>query len=78
MVVIPPTEVSPEPLTLSKPNPSIDALGFISLDNNVPGLSQLILQKLNMKSYEEYKWVTSLWTEAQCLAGTGISEDGKV
>jgi splicing suppressor protein 51 len=47
--------VAPVPLTLSKPGPSIDALGFFSLDNNVPGLSQLILQKLNMKSYEEYK-----------------------
>ncbi|CAH7463565.1 Mss51 [Phodopus roborovskii] len=57
MVVIPPTEVSLDPPTLSKPDPSIDALGFISLDNNVPGLSQLILQKLNMKNYEEYKLV---------------------
>lgn len=55
MVVLPPTEISPEPPALLKADPSIDALGFISLDNNVPGLSQLILQKLNMKSYEEYK-----------------------
>ncbi|KAM5322922.1 putative protein MSS51 homolog, mitochondrial [Glossophaga mutica] len=52
-----PTVVTPAPLTLSKPGPSIDALGFCSLENNVPGLSQLILQKLNMKSYEEYKLV---------------------
>uniref|UniRef100_A0A8C5NY29 MSS51 mitochondrial translational activator n=1 Tax=Jaculus jaculus TaxID=51337 RepID=A0A8C5NY29_JACJA len=57
MVVIPPTVVTPVPLNLSKPDPSIDALGFFSLDNNVPGLSQLILQNLNMKSYEEYKLV---------------------
>uniref|UniRef100_A0A8C2PC89 MYND-type domain-containing protein n=1 Tax=Capra hircus TaxID=9925 RepID=A0A8C2PC89_CAPHI len=35
--------------------PVIDTLGFFCLENNVPGLSQLILQKLNMKSYEEYK-----------------------
>ncbi|KAM6186593.1 putative protein MSS51 homolog, mitochondrial [Rhynchocyon petersi] len=49
--------VTTEPLTLSKPGPSIDALGFFSLENNVPGLSKLILQKLNMKSYEEYKLV---------------------
>jgi splicing suppressor protein 51 len=55
MIEIPPTEVSPVSPALSKPGPSIDALGFISLDNNVPGLSQLILQKLNMKNYEEYK-----------------------
>ncbi|XP_045052089.2 putative protein MSS51 homolog, mitochondrial isoform X1 [Desmodus rotundus] len=52
-----PTVVAPVPLALSKPGPSIDALGFCSLENNVPGLSQLILQKLNMKSYEEYKLV---------------------
>ncbi|KAM5140045.1 LOW QUALITY PROTEIN: putative protein MSS51 homolog, mitochondrial [Callospermophilus lateralis] len=57
VVVIPPTVVTPLPLTLSKPGPSIDAHGFFSLDSNVPGLSQLILQKLNMKSYEEYKLV---------------------
>ncbi|XP_006835951.1 PREDICTED: putative protein MSS51 homolog, mitochondrial [Chrysochloris asiatica] len=52
-----PKVVTPVPLTLSKPDPSIDALGFCSLEKNVPGLSQLILQKLNMKSYEEYKLV---------------------
>ncbi|XP_027624694.1 putative protein MSS51 homolog, mitochondrial [Tupaia chinensis] len=57
MAVTPPTVVNPVPLTLSKPGPSIDALGFFSLEKNVPGLSQLILQKLNMKSYEEYKLV---------------------
>nr|KAF6457636.1 MSS51 mitochondrial translational activator [Rousettus aegyptiacus] len=57
MVVTLPTDVTPVPLTLSKPGPSIDALGFSSLENNVPGLSQVILQKLNMKSYEEYKLV---------------------
>ncbi|EHB17478.1 Zinc finger MYND domain-containing protein 17 [Heterocephalus glaber] len=57
MVVTSPTVVTPVPLTLEKPGPSIDALGFFSLDNNVPGLSKLILQKLNMKSYEEYKLV---------------------
>uniref|UniRef100_A0A2K5DYZ6 MSS51 mitochondrial translational activator n=1 Tax=Aotus nancymaae TaxID=37293 RepID=A0A2K5DYZ6_AOTNA len=51
----PPTIVTPVPLSPLKPGPSIDTLGFFSLDNNVPGLSQLILQKLNMKSYEEYK-----------------------
>lgn len=55
MLEILPTEVSPVPAALSEPGPSIDALGFISLDNDVPGLPQLILQKLNMKSYEEYK-----------------------
>ncbi|XP_010587529.1 putative protein MSS51 homolog, mitochondrial [Loxodonta africana] len=57
VVVTPPKVVTPVPLTLSKPGPSIDALGFFSLEDNVPGLPQLILQKLNMKSYEEYKLV---------------------
>uniref|UniRef100_A0A250Y1G2 MYND-type domain-containing protein n=1 Tax=Castor canadensis TaxID=51338 RepID=A0A250Y1G2_CASCN len=64
VTVTPPTVVAPVPLTLSKPGPSIDALGFFSLDNNVPGLSQLILQKLNMKSYEEYKLVVDGGTPA--------------
>lgn len=59
---------TPVPLTLSKPGPSIDALGFHSLENNVPGLPQLILQKLNMKSYEEYKLVID--------GGTPVSDFG--
>ncbi|KAM9196997.1 LOW QUALITY PROTEIN: putative protein MSS51 homolog, mitochondrial [Dugong dugon] len=70
MVVTPPKAVTPVPLTLSKPGPSIDALGFVSLENNVPGLSQLIL-KLNMKSYEDYKLVIDGGTHSgfgfQCL-----------
>ncbi|XP_011846523.1 PREDICTED: putative protein MSS51 homolog, mitochondrial [Mandrillus leucophaeus] len=57
IIMTPTTIVTPMPLTPSKPGPSIDTLGFFSLDDNVPGLSQLILQKLNMKSYEEYKLV---------------------
>ncbi|PNJ40574.1 MSS51 isoform 2 [Pongo abelii] len=57
IIMAPTTIVTPVPLTPSKPDPSIDTLGFFSLDDNVPGLSQLILQKLNMKSYEEYKLV---------------------
>ncbi|XP_063791121.1 putative protein MSS51 homolog, mitochondrial [Pseudophryne corroboree] len=32
-----------------------DSLGFMAMDCNVPGLSSVILQKLNMKSYEEYR-----------------------
>ncbi|XP_008834820.1 putative protein MSS51 homolog, mitochondrial isoform X2 [Nannospalax galili] len=66
MAVIPPTVVSPVPCTLSKPDPSIDALGFFSLDNNVPGLSELILQKLNMKSYEEYKCRNVYYCDTEC------------
>ncbi|XP_074867376.1 putative protein MSS51 homolog, mitochondrial [Carettochelys insculpta] len=36
-------------------NPNVDSLGFQAMDSNVPGLSQVILKKLNMKSYDEYK-----------------------
>ncbi|KAM4852101.1 putative protein MSS51 homolog, mitochondrial isoform 1-T1 [Thomomys bottae] len=57
MIGNPSTVVTPVAPTLSKPGPSIDALGFFSLDSNVPGLSQLILEKLNMKSYDEFKLV---------------------
>ncbi|XP_063285106.1 putative protein MSS51 homolog, mitochondrial [Pelobates fuscus] len=32
-----------------------DSLGFMAMDCNVPGLSNVILQRLNMKSYEEYR-----------------------
>uniref|UniRef100_A0A8C5QUF5 MSS51 mitochondrial translational activator n=1 Tax=Leptobrachium leishanense TaxID=445787 RepID=A0A8C5QUF5_9ANUR len=32
-----------------------DSLGFMAMDSNVPGLSNVILQKLNMKSYDEYR-----------------------
>lgn len=35
--------------------PDVDSLGFQAMDHNVPGLSRVILQKLNMKSYEDYK-----------------------
>ncbi|XP_044289510.1 putative protein MSS51 homolog, mitochondrial [Varanus komodoensis] len=35
--------------------PNMDSLGFQAMDSNVPGLSQVILQKLNMKSYDEYR-----------------------
>jgi len=35
--------------------PDVDSLGFQAMDSNVPGLSHVILQKLNMKSYEDYK-----------------------
>ncbi|KAG8433440.1 hypothetical protein GDO86_017643 [Hymenochirus boettgeri] len=32
-----------------------DSLGFLVMDKNVPGLSNVILEKLNLKSYEEYR-----------------------
>ncbi|XP_007440551.1 putative protein MSS51 homolog, mitochondrial [Python bivittatus] len=35
--------------------PKMDSLGFQAMESNVPGLSQVILQKLNMKSYDEYR-----------------------
>ncbi|XP_039205774.1 putative protein MSS51 homolog, mitochondrial [Crotalus tigris] len=33
----------------------MDTLGFQAMESNVPGLSQVILQKLNMKNYEDYR-----------------------
>ncbi|XP_066496472.1 putative protein MSS51 homolog, mitochondrial [Tiliqua scincoides] len=35
--------------------PNMDSLGFVAMDSNVPGLSQVILQKLNLKNYGEYR-----------------------
>lgn len=32
-----------------------DQSGFFSLDTNVPGLSKVILNKLNMKDYGQYR-----------------------
>ncbi|XP_067859491.1 putative protein MSS51 homolog, mitochondrial [Heptranchias perlo] len=32
-----------------------DALGFAAMDCNVPGLSKVILQKLNMQNYDDYR-----------------------
>lgn len=34
-----------------------DRSGFYSLDSNVPGLSKVILDKLNMKDYGEYRYL---------------------
>lgn len=33
-----------------------DQSGFYSLDSNVPGLSKVILNKLNLKDYSEYRF----------------------
>lgn len=33
-----------------------DQSGFYCLDSNVPGLSKVILNKLNMKDYGEYRY----------------------
>nr|XP_060642270.1 putative protein MSS51 homolog, mitochondrial [Anolis sagrei ordinatus] len=35
--------------------PHMDSLGFVAMEKNVPGLSHVILQKLNMKSYGDYR-----------------------
>lgn len=37
-----------------------DQSGFFSLDSNVPGLSKVILDKLNMKDYGEYRYPLTL------------------
>ncbi|XP_069502173.1 putative protein MSS51 homolog, mitochondrial isoform X3 [Ambystoma mexicanum] len=53
-------------VTQSKPTPAsvpsatadgchMDSLGFFAMDSNIPGLSQIILKKLNMRNFEEYR-----------------------
>ena len=45
-----------------------DQSGFYSLDSNVPGLSKVILNKLNMKDYGEYRYKLVIPTQTnQCL-----------
>ncbi|XP_009475628.1 PREDICTED: putative protein MSS51 homolog, mitochondrial [Nipponia nippon] len=48
--------------------PDVDSLGFQAMDRNVPGLSHVILQKLNMKCYKDYNpgdipFPTDTWTK---------------
>lgn len=47
----------PESFTLSPDSVFSDQFGFFSLDSNVPGLSKVILDNLNMKDYSEYRCV---------------------
>uniref|UniRef100_A0A3B3S431 MSS51 mitochondrial translational activator n=1 Tax=Paramormyrops kingsleyae TaxID=1676925 RepID=A0A3B3S431_9TELE len=49
---------APTPAESFTPGPDgvyMDRLGFYSLDSNVPGLSKVILNKLKMKDYSEYR-----------------------
>lgn len=39
-----------------------DQSGFFSLDSNVPGLSKVILSKLDMKDYGEYRYLSHMLT----------------
>lgn len=41
-----------------------DQSGFYSLDSNVPGLSKVILNKLNMKDYGEYRYQLNIITHS--------------
>ncbi|KAJ8364176.1 hypothetical protein SKAU_G00130070 [Synaphobranchus kaupii] len=45
----------PESFTPGPDGVYTDRLGFYSLDSNVPGLSKVILNKLNMKDYGDYR-----------------------
>ncbi|XP_072535230.1 putative protein MSS51 homolog, mitochondrial [Salminus brasiliensis] len=45
----------PESFAPSSDSVFSDQFGFFSLDSNVPGLSKVILDKLNMKDYSEYR-----------------------
>uniref|UniRef100_A0AAY4EL65 MYND-type domain-containing protein n=1 Tax=Denticeps clupeoides TaxID=299321 RepID=A0AAY4EL65_9TELE len=48
-------QVLPQSVTPTMDSVYSDQLGFFSLDSNVPGLSKVILDKLNMKDYGEYR-----------------------
>ncbi|KAG9349903.1 hypothetical protein JZ751_026256 [Albula glossodonta] len=50
-----PCPALPESFTPGPDGVYTDRLGFYSLDSNVPGLSQVILNKLNMKDYGDYR-----------------------
>ncbi|MCI4374890.1 hypothetical protein PGIGA_G00012110 [Pangasianodon gigas] len=45
----------PESFAPSPDSVFSDQFGFYSLDSNVPGLSKVILDNLNMKDYSEYR-----------------------
>lgn len=45
----------PDTFTPSSDSVYSDQFGFYSLDCNVPGLSQVILDKLKMKDYKDYR-----------------------
>ncbi|KAL0156170.1 hypothetical protein M9458_047416, partial [Cirrhinus mrigala] len=50
-----PVPALPDSFTPSSDSVYSDQFGFYSLDSNVPGLSKVILDKLNMKDYKEYR-----------------------
>ncbi|KAJ8399849.1 hypothetical protein AAFF_G00405790 [Aldrovandia affinis] len=50
-----PCPALPESFTPGPDGVYTDRLGFYSLDTNVPGLSKVILNKLNMKDYGDYR-----------------------
>lgn len=51
-----PRPAPPDAFTPSSDSVYSDQFGFYSLDCNVPGLSQVILDKLKMKDYKDYRW----------------------
>uniref|UniRef100_A0A8C9SBR7 MSS51 mitochondrial translational activator n=1 Tax=Scleropages formosus TaxID=113540 RepID=A0A8C9SBR7_SCLFO len=50
-----PNPALPESFTPGPDGVYMDRLGFYSLDSNVPGLSKVILDKLKMKDYSDYR-----------------------
>ncbi|XDV47983.1 hypothetical protein PO909_017509, partial [Leuciscus waleckii] len=50
-----PDPALPDSFTPSSSSVYSDQFGFYSLDRNVPGLSKVILDKLNMKDYKDYR-----------------------
>ncbi|XP_069502172.1 putative protein MSS51 homolog, mitochondrial isoform X2 [Ambystoma mexicanum] len=64
-------------VTQSKPTPAsvpsatadgchMDSLGFFAMDSNIPGLSQIILKKLNMRNFEEYRCQNVYYCDSKC------------
>lgn len=50
-----PDPALPDSFTPSSSSVYSDQFGFYSLDRNVPGLSKVILDKLKMKDYKDYR-----------------------
>lgn len=61
------SEIPALPQSYAPGNDSVfsDRSGFYSMDTNVPGLSKLILNKLNMKDYGEYRYKLLILTTVQ-------------
>lgn len=51
-----------------------DQSGFYSLDSNIPGLSKVILDKLKMKDYGEYRYFPQIMPSKCCTDSFQFSD----